>query len=276
VLARRSGGRALLRIEDLDTARAVPGSDVRICEDLGWLGLDWDEPLLRQSQRGPRYERALDALAARGLLYPCDCSRSDILRVAEAPHAGEEVRYPGTCRLLDPSRPMKRAPSWRVRVPDEVASFEDVAMGPVAQNLAREVGDFVVRRADGVFAYQLAVVVDDLESGVTDVVRGADLLASTPRQIWLARMLGRDAPRYVHVPMVLGADGARLEKRRDAVSLRTLRSQGVSADRIVGRLAHGLGLAATDAPCTPTASSVACASSAISWRREPWRAPADW
>jgi glutamyl-tRNA synthetase len=171
---------------------------------------------------------------------------------------------------------MKRPPSWRVRAPDEIVSFEDGVMGPVEQNLAREVGDFVVRRTDGVFAYQLAVVVDDLESDVTDVVRGADLLASTPRQIWLARMLGHAPPRYLHVPMVLDADGNRLEKRRDAVTLMTLRAQGVSADRVVGKLAHGLGLASTDAPSTPAALSVACASSTIRWRRESWRAPTEW
>jgi glutamyl-tRNA synthetase len=275
VVARRAGGRCLLRIEDLDLPRVVPGSEARIEEDLRWLGLDWDEPPLHQSERGVVHEQALSTLAARGLVYPCDCSRTDIARVANAPHPGEESRYPGTCRDLDPARAMKRLPALRVRVPDEEVAFEDAVMGPVTQNLAREVGDFVLRRGDGVFAYQLAVIVDDLEPAVTDVVRGADLLASTPRQIWLARALGREPPRYAHVPLVVAADGARLEKRNAGATVRALREQGVAPERLVGRLAHGLGLAASDAPTSAADLAAGSREAAIAWRRDPWGIPID-
>jgi glutamyl-tRNA synthetase len=273
VLARRAGGTHVLRVEDIDTPRVVAGSQARIEADLVWLGLDWDEGPVLQSARGPVYEAAIAALDAQGLIYACDCSRAEIARAASAPHPGEDAVYPGTCRGLDPGRPMKRAPSLRVRVPDEEVAYEDGVAGRVAQNLAREVGDFVVRRGDGVFAYQLAVVVDDLAMGVTDVVRGADLVSSTPRQVWLARGLGGAPPRYAHVPLVVAADGARLEKRTPRATVGELRAAGFTAERIVGELAYGLGLAPTAAPAT--AREVAAASAAgIVWRREPWRMPA--
>ena len=200
VVARReAGGRCVLRVEDLDPPRVVAGSEARIAEDLRWLGLGWDEEAPRQSVRTAAYEAALAKLAAAGLVYPCDCSRAEIARAASAPHAGEETVYPGTCREADPGREMKRAPALRVRVPDAVVAYEDEAVGHVEQNLRREVGDFVLRRGDGVFAYQLAVVVDDAAQGITDVVRGADLVSSTPRQIWLGRALGLPVPRFTHV-----------------------------------------------------------------------------
>jgi glutamyl-tRNA synthetase len=276
VVARRVGGQALLRIEDLDTPRVVAGSEGRIAEDLGWLGLDWDEAPVHQSERTALYEQALSTLAARGLVYPCECSRTEIARVANAPHPGEESRYPGTCRDRDPGRAMKRAPALRVRVPDETLVYQDGVAGPVAQNLALEVGDFVLRRGDGVFAYQLAVVVDDLDTGVTDVVRGADLVTSTLRQVWLAGVLGGTPPRYAHVPLVVGADGARLEKRSATTTVRGLRASGVAPERIIGRLAHGLGLAATDAPATARAVAATCGADPIAWRREPWPVPPSW
>jgi glutamyl-tRNA synthetase len=163
---------SILRVEDLDTPRVVKGSEDAIVEDLLWLGLDWDERTPRQSERADAYAQALAKLEALGLVYPCDCSRTDIALVAHAPHAGEESVYPGTCRDKDPARTMKRPPALRVRVPDETISFVDGAMGDTAQNLAREVGDFVLRRGDGVYAYQLAVVVDDAAGEVTHVVRG--------------------------------------------------------------------------------------------------------
>jgi glutamyl-tRNA synthetase len=261
----------VLRVEDIDTPRVVAGSQARIEDDLLWLGLDWDEGPILQSTRGTLYEAAIAKLEARGLVYPCDCSRAEIARIASAPHPGEEVLYPGLCRDKDPFRDMKRPPALRVRVPDETIAYEDLALGPVAQNLAREVGDFVLRRGDGVFAYQLAVVVDDLSMRITDVVRGADLVASTPRQIWLARMLGGDVPRYAHLSLVVAPDGSRLEKRTRGASVRELRDRGVAPERIVGELAFGLGLAPTSAPAS--ARAVAAAVATIRWPREPWRIP---
>jgi glutamyl-tRNA synthetase len=265
-----------LRIEDLDTARVIRGAQERIEQDLQWLGLDWDEGPARQSERTALYEQALGALAARGLVYPCDCSRVEIARAASAPHAGEESVYPGSCRDRDPSRPMKRRPALRVRVLDETVVYEDAVLGPVSQGLTAEVGDFVLRRGDGVFAYQLAVVVDDLAMSVTDVVRGADLAPSTPRQIWLARALGREPPRYWHVPLVVAPGGARLEKRNPHATLRDLRSNGISPETIIGRLAHAVGLTATGAPTTAAAVASQQAGRSIPWRREPWPLPLQW
>ncbi len=273
VWARRAGGAMALRVEDLDPPRVVRGAEARVLEDLAWLGLDWGGKPVRQSERGAFYEQAVAALGRAGLIYPCDCSRAEIARVASAPHAGEEVVYPGTCRDRDRSRGMRRTASLRVRVPDEVVAFDDGIQGTIEQNLAREVGDFVVRRGDGAFAYQLAVVLDDVEMRVTDVIRGADLLSSTARQIWLARALGADPPRYAHVPLVVAPDGSRLEKRSLAPTVRALREAGVAPERVVGELALGLGLADTNAPVTPRELAAACAGREIAWRGEPWRVP---
>jgi glutamyl-tRNA synthetase len=277
--ARREGGSALLRIEDLDRPRVVPGAEMRILEDLAWLGLRWDEPVLRQSQRDDAYEHAIACLSAAGRVYPCDCSRAEIARAASAPHAGEEGHetvYPGTCRDLDPARRMKRSPSLRFRVPDEEVAYVDAIAGSVAQHLPHDVGDFVLKRGDGVFAYQLAVVVDDLATNVTHVVRGADLVASTPRQIALARALGGTPPVYAHVPLVVGSDGARLEKRTAGITLRELRRGGVSAECILGELAHGLGMAETRAPSTAESvvESLRDPARPVAWRRVPWPIPA--
>jgi glutamyl-tRNA synthetase len=275
VLARRAGGTHVLRVEDLDAPRVLAGSEARIEGDLLWLGLDWDEGPIRQSARSGRYEEAIAKLAAKGLVYPCDCSRAEIARVASAPHPGEEVLYPGLCRELDPARAMKRPPALRVRVPDETIVYDDLAVGTVRQNLAREVGDFVLRRGDGVFAYQIAVIVDDLEMGITDVVRGADLIASTPRQIWLARALEAHEPRYTHLPLVVAPDGSRLEKRTRGAAVCELRERGVSAESIVGQLGFGLGLVPSAAPATARAIVERhVAGAPIRWSREPWRIPA--
>ena len=277
VVARRAAGAATLRFEDLDAARVAAGSRARIEEDLRWLGLDWDEEPVQQSERAALYESAVTTLAARGLIYPCDCSRAEIARAASAPHEGEEAVYPGFCQDRDPLRAMKRPPALRMRVPDEVIAYDDGALGPVAQQLARDVGDFVLRRGDGVFAYQLAVVVDDAAMGITDVVRGADLVGSTPRQIALARALGIASPRYVHVPLVVGPDGARLEKRTPGATVRALREAGVSAPTIVGVLAHGLGLTSSRDPIS--AIDVARSSDAtapIAWSRHRWAIPTSW
>jgi glutamyl-tRNA synthetase len=273
-VARQVGGAHLLRVEDLDPPRNVRGARERIEEDLAWLGLDWDGPPVLQSERSAAHGLALAKLQAGGLIYPCDCSRAEIARAASAPHEGEETVYPGLCRDGDPAREMKRSPSLRVRVPDEVVEYEDGIVGRVRQNLAREVGDFVVRRGDGVFAYQLAVVVDDAESGITDVVRGADLVASTPRQVWLARVLGYARLRYAHVPLVVASDGARLEKRAQGITIRELRAAGLTAERIVGELAFGLGLAESSAPATPGEVVAGLRTRAPAWRREAWRIPA--
>jgi glutamyl-tRNA synthetase len=251
----------------------VSGSQASIETDLRWLGLDWDAIALRQSGRTAHYEQALTRLEEQGLVYPCDCSRAEIARVASAPHPGEEVVYPGSCRDGDPARPMKRPPALRARVPDREISFEDGVAGLVTQNIAREVGDFVLRRGDGVFAYQLAVVVDDLATEVSEVVRGMDLLGSTPRQIWLARSLGREPPRYTHVPLVVAPDGTRLEKRTRGVTVDELRRGGIAASTVIGELACGLGLQETNAPATPADLARACAGRQIAWRREPWTIP---
>ncbi len=185
--------------------------------------------------------------------------------------------YPGTCRNRDPGRPMRRRPAIRIRVPEGVVvAHDDSIAGRIAQNLAQDVGDFVLCRGDGVFAYQLAVVADDLAMGITDVVRGADLLASTPRQIWLAQLLETKPPRYAHVPLVVLPDGSRLAKRRGGATVRELRDRGIRPERIIGALAHGLGLADTDQPVS--AIDLACASKhrEPAWRRDPWPLPAEW
>ncbi len=214
-LARRYGGRWLLRIEDLDTPRVVPGAADEIMRTLESLGLEWDGEVVWQSRRYQAYESALDRLWNRGLVFGCGCSRQEIL--ASAPHSGEEGPvYPGTCRTgLGPGRHSR---ALRIRVPEEVVCFADGLFGPQEQCLAGAVGDFVLKRADGLFAYQLAVVVDDAESGINQVVRGADLLTSTPRQIYLHSCLGTPIPRYIHLPLVLSPDGEKLSKRHGGVS----------------------------------------------------------
>ena len=194
--AKSKGGQVLLRIEDLDAQRCPRVYADAIVDDLAWLGLaaDGPRPPVYQSERSAIYQQYYDKLAARGLTYPCFCSRSQ-LHAASAPHRSDgQVVYAGTCRGLTPAQAAEKAktkaPAWRVRVPDEEIAFVDGHLGPYAENLARDCGDFYLRRADGVFAYQLAVVVDDALMGVTEVVRGADLLSSTPRQLWLYRALG--------------------------------------------------------------------------------------
>jgi glutamyl-tRNA synthetase len=276
VVARCAGGASVLRIEDLDAARVEPDSERSILRDLEWLGLDWDDQPTRQSARTAAYEDAIALLASRGLVYPCDCSRAEIARAVAAPHAGEEVVYPGVCRHKDPSRSMRRPPALRVIVPSGVVAYEDEIVGPVSQRLESDVGDFVLKRGDGAFAYQLAVVVDDLAMKITDVVRGADLVASTPRQIWLARTLRGEAPRYAHVPLVVASDGMRLEKRTPGATIRELRAAGVTPEEIVGELAYGLGLTSTRGPMSPSAVAHFCRGRKLSFRRESWVVPARW
>lgn len=241
--ARAAGGQFLLRIEDLDPDRSRPEAVDGILEDLAFLGLDWDGPVWRQSQRGAAYDEALRALEAKGLVYPCWCSRAEIARAASAPHVGEEGPvYPGTCRDSAHEKP-GRAPALRFRVPAGVVRFDDLVHGPVAQDVAAQVGDFVVRRVDGVASYQLAVVVDDAAQGVTDVLRADDLLSSTPRQLLLYQALGLRPPRFAHVPLLLQPDGKRLAKREGATTVAGLREAGVRAEAVVGLLAKWSGLA---------------------------------
>ncbi len=226
-LARQGGGRWLLRMEDLDQPRVVAGAADDILRTLELLGLEWDGEVVWQSRRQSAYEAALARLDEKGLVYPCACSRREIL--ASAPHPGEEGPvYPGTCR---PGLAAGRSPrALRLRVPEQQVCFTDGVFGRQQQCLATAVGDFVLRRADGLFAYQLAVVVDDADSGVNQVVRGADLLPSTLRQIFLGSCLGYPVPRYIHLPLALGPDGEKLSKRHGAIPL------GEDASRTGGRL----------------------------------------
>lgn len=205
----------MLRIEDLDTPRVVPGAADDILRTLEAFGFEWDGEVVYQSQRVCAYQDALEKLRRQGLVYPCGCSRREIL--ASAPHPGEEGPiYPGICR--DGLPPGRMARSMRLRVPAAPLAFSDGVYGPVEQRLADEVGDFVLRRADGLFAYQLAVVVDDAAAGVTEVVRGADLLSSTPRQIYLYHCLSLPVPRYFHLPLALSNEGEKISKRHGGVS----------------------------------------------------------
>jgi glutamyl-tRNA synthetase len=250
--AREADGRLIFRVEDLDGPRVLPGSAERHAEDLRWLGLDWDDGPdrggedgpYRQSERSARYEEALDSLGDRGLLYYCDCSRLEVARIAAAPHAGEEgPRYPGLCRAHGlATRPWRRPPAVRLAVPVRTVELVDRFQGPFHQDVQGCVGDFVLKRGDGVYAYQLAVVVDDLAMGITEVVRGADLLSSAPRQVLLAELLGGRPPDYAHAPLVVSADGSRLAKRARGVSLRDHRSAGRRPTRVVAALAEMLGL----------------------------------
>jgi glutamyl-Q tRNA(Asp) synthetase len=217
-----------MRIDDLDTPRVVPGMADDILCTLELLGFEWDGAVVWQSRRTETYEAALGELVRLGMVYPCGCSRAEIMRIGSAPHGREgELRYPGLCR--NGLSPDKAPRAIRVRVTDEPITFCDGVMGAMSENLAESCGDFVVKRADGPFAYQLAVVVDDADAGVNQVVRGADLLCSTPRQIHLQRLLGYITPEYYHLPLVTGPHGTKLSKRESAVSLasgRNLREEG--------------------------------------------------
>ncbi|HJV93058.1 MAG TPA: tRNA glutamyl-Q(34) synthetase GluQRS, partial [Azonexus sp.] len=215
--ARSQGGEWLLRMEDVDTPRNVPGAADSILATLDAFGFEWDGPVLWQSRRHAAYGEGLARLQAAGLAYGCACSRKEIADSASRPAIDGGLAYPGTCRHGLPAGRSVRA--WRLRVGDEEIAFTDRLQGRVAQHLERDVGDFVLLRADGLFAYQLAVVVDDAAQGITDVVRGADLLASTPRQIFLQRLLGYPTPSYLHVPVALGRDGEKLSKQTGAPAI---------------------------------------------------------
>lgn len=240
--ARAEGGEFLLRIEDLDPDRSKPEFIDGIFEDLEWLGLDWDGDVWRQSMRSEIYNDALHRLEQMGRAYPCWCSRTEVARAAVAPHAGEEGPvYPGTCAYGAHPKP-GRAAAWRFRVAPGIERFDDAIAGAVEDDVARSVGDFVIRRMDGVASYQLAVVVDDALAQVTHVLRGADLLSSTGRQRQLQHALGYPLLQYAHVPLVLQADGKRLAKREGTWTVDGLRHAGWSPQRTLGLLAGWAGL----------------------------------
>ena len=240
---RSRDGEMVLRMEDLDTQRTSAEFAETLRDDLRWLGLTWDRETPAQSQRSVVYDRYFEILREKGLLYPCYCTRSQLHSV-NAPHLSDGTYvYPGTCRnLTDGERAaFHRAPAWRVVVPDRVWTVEDKIQGTYRCNLATECGDMVVRRADGVYVYQLAVTVDDGEAGVTEVVRGMDLLSSAPRQMYLQELFGFAHPEYAHVPMLLAPDGRRLSKRDRDLDLGILR-QRLTREALLGALAFAAGL----------------------------------
>jgi len=240
---RSEGGELLLRIEDLDPDRCRPEYADQLREDLRWLGLDWDREGQQQSLRGNYYRELAERLREQGLLYPCYCTRGE-LHAASAPHASDGTPiYAGTCRSLTEAQRQEKTkkPAWRVCVPDRIYGFTDLLHGRYEENLQQECGDFIIRRSDGVYAYQLAVVADDAAMGVTQVVRGRDLLGSTPRQIYLQECLGFPTPEYLHVPLLLSPDGRRLSKRDRDLDLGLLR-QRMQPEALLGILAHAAGL----------------------------------
>ena len=245
LFARAAGSEFLVRIEDLDTGRVREGIDQQQLADLQAIGLDWDPPVVKQSERLELYADAIARLDAEGLLYPCFCTRREIREAASAPHGPlPEGAYPGTCRELSATARAEREatgrpPALRLRASDVLVRFEDRLLGPTEG----VVDDLVVRRNDGAPAYNLAVVVDDAAQGIEEVVRGADLLEGTPRQIHLARTLGLAVPAYAHVPLVLGPDGSRLAKRHGAVTLADRLDRGEQPSQVRGALMASVGLA---------------------------------
>ena len=235
------GGHLVLRMEDLDTQRTSNSFAQQLREDLRWLGLTWDLETAPQSQRSAVYDEYFEKL--KPLLYPCYCTRSQLHNV-NAPHLSDGTYvYAGTCRNLSKEQQAAfgRAPAWRVQVPDKVWTVNDLCQGTYTENLATDCGDFVVRRADGVYVYQLAVTVDDGEAGVTEVVRGMDLLSSAPRQMYLQELFGFPHPEYGHVPMLLAPDGRRLSKRDKDMDLGFLQDH-TTADALLGLLGFSCGI----------------------------------
>ena len=246
----------IMRIEDLDRPRVKPGSTEQILTDLRWLGLDWDEgpdvggpvgPYI-QSDRDPWYHQMMALLEQQSLVFPCFCSRKDIERLASAPH-GHTLTYPGSCRDLDSAgrelaqaRHPNRAPAWRVKVPSQTFVARDQVLGEISQDLEGDVGDFVVWRSDGLFAYQLAVVVDDALMGISHITRGADLFPSSPRQMYLWQLLQYPQPEFWHIPLMLDETGRKMSKRDGSASIAEFRGRGGSCAALVGSLAASLGL----------------------------------
>ena len=258
LLARRNGWRILLRIEDIDGPRIKKGADRQAIDDLTWLGIDWDDGPIYQSTRLHAYQSALQQLLNTGDAYPCVCSRSEVHSAASAPHAEDgSAVYPGTCRgrfkdVHDAIRSSGKDPAIRFRVPDETIEFEDRFAGIKRFDVARDLGDFVIAKADGTPAYQLAVVVDDADMNVTHIVRGDDLIDSTPRQILLYRALrlADREPTYYHLPLITGPDARRLAKRHGDTRLSSYRDQGVPPGRILHLLARWCGMNLSQEPTT--------------------------
>lgn len=244
-------GEMVLRMEDLDTQRTSAEYARILREDLTWLGLTWDRETPPQSTLSKNYDRYFDRLREAGLLYPCYCTRSQLHSV-NAPHLSDGTYvYPGTCRDLTEEQrsAFHRAPAWRVRVPDRLWQVEDRIQGHFEMDLATDCGDMVVRRADGIYVYQLAVTVDDGEAGVTEVVRGSDLLSSAPRQMYLQELFGFPHPEYAHVPMLLSPDGRRLSKRDRDMDLGQLR-ETTTPEALLGALAYACGLLDRNEPAS--------------------------
>ena len=243
------GGDWILRMEDLDTLRTKAEYAELLRDDLRWLGLDWDLETEAQSLRSAVYDRYFEELREKNLLFPCYCTRSQLHNV-NAPHLSDGTYvYAGTCRNLTEAQraEKKRLPSWRVMVPDREFALTDLVQGDYRENLLTDCGDFVVRRADGVYVYQLAVTVDDGESGVTEVVRGWDLLGSAPRQMYLQELFGFAHPEYAHIPMLMAPEGRRLSKRDQDLDMGALRNR-LKPEQLIGVLAHAAGLTETAAP----------------------------
>ena len=253
--ARSAGGSMVLRLEDLDPDRCKQEYCDQVMRDLEWLGLDWDNVPVYQSRRAGAYREAFEQLREKGLIYPCYCTRAERL-AASAPHRSDGAAvYDGRCLRLPPEVKAEyertRRPAWRAEVPSKTITFRDLCQGEYSEDLKTACGDFILRRSDGVYAYQLAVVVDDAMMGVTQVVRGSDLLDSTPRQLWLQEQWGFARPEYGHVPLLLSPDGRRLAKRDRDKELGELQRQ-FSAPQIVGKLAHAAGLIDREEGITPT------------------------
>lgn len=248
--AKSKGGQWLLRIEDIDPARSRQHYADMLMDDLQWLGLTWDGTPVYQSQRSDIYEHYASLLQQQHLTYPCYCTRADLL-ATQAPHESDgRVVYAGTCRHLPPQP--GRPAAQRLMVPNEDITFTDGHYGTHTVNLARHVGDFIIRRKDGAWAYQLAVVVDDALTGVSEVVRGSDLLLSSPQQIYMARLLGFPSPQFIHLPLLCNTQGQRLSKRDSSMDMGVLRQQHTAPD-IIGLLAYYAGLQAEPQPISPAA-----------------------
>jgi glutamyl-tRNA synthetase len=266
LFARCAGGQFVMRIEDLDQPRVRPGAAERMLSDLRWLGLDWDEgpdcggpyAPYTQSERIHIYQHYLQKLQKAELVYPCYCSRAEIAHAASAPQQGAEdgPRYPGTCRHLTAKQRSERAasrrPSYRIRVDDErLITFTDLVAGPQQQHVQQAVGDFILCRSDGIFSYQFAVVIDDALMQINQVVRGADLLSSTARQIFLYETLGFPVPTFAHVPLIVDEQGKRLSKRIRSEGLDPLREAGTTPQEIIGQLAASCGLVESGTTSSP-------------------------
>lgn len=254
LIAKSQGGEIVLRIEDLDRERSKPQYIDAVRRDFERLGLTWDRGPYFQHDRDEAYLEAFRALQDKGLVYPCFCTRAD-LHAASAPHRGEKFVYPGTCRMLSKfeqaEKSKMRKPAQRLVVPNTTYSFTDMVQGSYAQNLAKDCGDFLVQRSDQAFAYQLAVIVDDAAQGVTSVVRGVDLLCSTPQQLYLQDILGLEHPQYAHIPLLVAEKNRRLSKRDHDAAIDELLGRFGTPEGVIGHIAGITGIAPTCDPATP-------------------------